>query len=68
MIRLRVKELREGKGWTQAELSRRSGIRQPTISDIEAEKSERFLRVLERLAVALNVEPGDLIERVRGRK
>ena len=31
----RVRALRERAGWSQLELSRRSGVRQPTLSDIE---------------------------------
>jgi len=63
-IRLRIKELRETRNWTQQELADRSGVRQATISDLEAEKGGRLLHVIERLANALEVAPGYLIESV----
>ena len=69
-IYLRVKELREAKGWTQVELSERSGVRRPTISAIENEQTKGVdFDVLERLADALGVDPAFLIvrsERARG--
>ena len=61
-IHLRVRELREAKGWSQVELSERSGVRRPTISAIEnAQTSGVDFDVLERLANALGVDPGFLI-------
>lgn len=62
-ITLRVAELREGRGWSQAELARRSGVPQPTISRMEAGTESVNLRVLEKLASALEVHPAALIEK-----
>ncbi len=65
-IVLRVKELRVARGWSQSELARRSGITQQTISRIEARQTEAVaFEVLERLADALDIHPGGLIQRVR---
>ena len=65
-IRLRVRELREAKGWTQEELARRAETRQATISDYEPGATNRpDLDILDRVARALGVEPGALFERTR---
>ncbi len=61
-IYLRLQELREAKGWSQAELARQSGVPQPTISRIEAGKTGSIeLANLERLAGALGVNAALLI-------
>jgi transcriptional regulator with XRE-family HTH domain len=61
-IWIRLKELREAKDWTQAELARRSGVPQPTISRIEAGEGRSVnLDNLERLARALDTDPAFLI-------
>jgi transcriptional regulator with XRE-family HTH domain len=60
-LRLNLKEWRTLRGLTQAELAKKAGVTQPTISDIETgvSKSVTF-DVLERLARALDVHPGQL--------
>jgi transcriptional regulator with XRE-family HTH domain len=61
-ISLRLKEFREGKGLSQAELARRSGVSQSTISRIEAgETGGISLANLEGLADALGVNAALLI-------
>jgi len=66
-IMLRVRELREAKGWSQAELARRAGVRQATLSAIENELTTSVdFTVLDRLAKVLEVDPGFLLVR-RGR-
>lgn len=63
-IRLRVQELREAKGLTQQALGELADVRQATISEIESGKKQRVdLGILERLANALGVQPGELLER-----
>ena len=65
-LALRIKELRDVKGWSQAELARQSGVHQPTISRLEANQSDSVsLSNLERLAKALGCEPGYLIVKKR---
>jgi transcriptional regulator with XRE-family HTH domain len=64
-IILRIRELREARGWTQTELADRVGVRQATISAIEnAHTTGIDFNVLERLADAFGVEPGALFTRV----
>ena len=61
-LEIRVKELREVRGWSQAELARRAGVRPTTLGLIEKGKARRIdLDALERLAQALDVAPGYLI-------
>lgn len=64
-IRLKLKQQREAIGMTQAHLAEQIGVRQATISDLERGKSSRLdLDLLDRLCAALDVQPGDLLERV----
>lgn len=68
-ITLRVQELREAKALSQSELSRLSGVRQATISEIEAGKTRRVaFDVLERLAAALGVDPGFLVVKTKAKR
>ena len=65
-LRLRVRELREARGWSQAELARRAGVRVATVNRIELERTNAIdFRVLDVLAYALEVDPGYLITRTR---
>jgi transcriptional regulator with XRE-family HTH domain len=68
-VHVNIRPLREGKGLSQQALSNLTGIRQPTISALEAGKARRVsLDALERLADALGVEPRDLIVRETKRR
>ena len=68
-LRLRVRELREALGLTQAELATRADIRRATVNRIENAKVTSIdMDVLERLADVLGVEPGFLIVRVEPRR
>ena len=61
-IMLRIEELRTARNWSQAELARRSGIPQATISRIEARKTAGIsFETLEKLARGLGCDPGYLI-------
>lgn len=63
-ITLRVRELREARGWSQAELARQAGIRPSTLSAIENGQTNGVdFKTLEKLAGALEVDPGYLIVR-----
>lgn len=62
-LRIRVRELRQARDWSQEELANRSGVRQATISNLETAKSQRLeVPIIERLAKALGVEPHELFE------
>ncbi len=63
-LRLRIRELREAKGWSQDELAQRAHVRQATISNFERGKTRSVdLDVLDRIATALRVDPAFLIVR-----
>lgn len=55
-----LKNVRTGKGVSQSELSRRSGVTQAMISRIELRKSDLLPHTAEKLAKALNVSPEEL--------
>lgn len=72
-ITLRLRELREAKGWTQRDLAEAAHVRIATVSRLENHIPASIdLEVLDRLARALGVDPGFLLARVkhstRGRK
>ena len=59
-----LKKARQDAGLTQLQLAEHAGVRQATISELETGKTRRVdLTVLERLCLALDVEPGDLLVR-----
>lgn len=61
-IRIRARELRESRGWTQAELAEKSGVRVATLSAIENGRTKGIdFDTLERLAAALGVDPALLV-------
>lgn len=67
-IRLRVKEFREAKGWTQQELATKAKINRVTVNRIESENNQRIdYGTLEKLANAFDVDPGFLIVREEAR-
>lgn len=52
-----IKMLRELKGWTQAELAKRSGINATNISLLENDRVEIGKRRVQQLAKAFDVHP-----------
>jgi transcriptional regulator with XRE-family HTH domain len=68
-LRLRLRELRDTLGLSQQALAAAAGVRQATVSDLESGKAQAVsFRVLEQLADALGVEPGELVERTTSPK
>lgn len=66
-LTLRIRELREVKDWSQAELARRSGVDQAIISRLERGETQSInLPNLEKLAKALGCDPGYLIVKKGG--
>ncbi|MBW7901686.1 MAG: helix-turn-helix transcriptional regulator [Rhodocyclaceae bacterium] len=54
-IGLRIKKLREERGYSQGELARRVGVTQPTVSDWENNRTEPTVDNLRLLAVEFDV-------------
>jgi transcriptional regulator with XRE-family HTH domain len=68
-IKLRVKELREAKGWTQERLANEADVSRITVIRIESDDNKRIdYEVLEKLANALGVDAGLLIRHDRGKR
>jgi len=63
-VGMTVKRLRAERGWTQEELAQRAKVARVSIARLEtAPKSRRpALRTIERLARALGVPVGELLE------
>lgn len=59
---MKVKKLRETKGWSQEELGKRSGLHRTYIGSIERSERNVSLLNIERIAKALNVKTSELIE------
>lgn len=57
----RVRELREGRGWTRSELSRRSGLSVRYLARVENGEGNISIRRLEELARALDTTPHRLV-------
>ena len=63
-IAIHLAALRHARGLSQAALGKRAGVRQATISGLETGRIRRVdLDILDRIARALDVEPGELIVR-----
>jgi len=60
-IRLRLKELRTRRGWSQRELAKRAGVQHVTIVHLEAGASPR-LDTLVKLAQAFGVKVTQLLK------
>jgi putative transcriptional regulator len=59
-LRYRLKELREAKGWTQAQLAARAKVERSTIQNIESGRVQRP-NSLAHIADALGVKVGELL-------
>jgi transcriptional regulator with XRE-family HTH domain len=55
-----LRELRQRRGWSQAELARRSGLHGSTVSLIESGVMRGYPSQLEKLARALGISRGQL--------
>jgi putative transcriptional regulator len=69
MIKLKLDDLLENKGWTIYRLSRESGIRWGTLAKISNGQARRVdLNVINAICEALDCEPGDILVRMYSRK
>jgi transcriptional regulator with XRE-family HTH domain len=56
-----MKRFREAKGWKKSDLARATGIDASHISNLENGKKHIGLELMEKIAIALEVEPFELI-------
>lgn len=56
MNNINIKELRESKGITQAELSRKSGIKAPNLHKYESGGTIPTTKTLQKILLALDME------------
>lgn len=61
-MRLRVRELRQAKGWSQQRLADEAGLRQATISKVESHPDKTEIVTLVQIAEGLGCHVGDLVE------
>lgn len=59
---MRLKQLREAKGWSQATLADRAGVSREYIARLETGKHDPPLSRVEKLATALGVPIGRLVK------
>ena len=55
-LRQRIRDLREGLGWSQRELSRRAGVHHATIARIEDGSMDPKIVVLDAIATAFGCD------------
>jgi XRE family transcriptional regulator, regulator of sulfur utilization len=59
---MKIKELREARGWTQETLARKARVSRVTIGRIEIGHSRPSLDLVERLAKVFKVKVSELLE------
>ena len=57
-----LKKARENRQWTQAELAKKVGVHEITISRLERGERQPSMDLLHRLAKALRVKVGELLK------
>lgn len=62
MFHNKLKQLREEKGLTKAKLSRKSGVSQTYLGELEAGKKTPTIAILEKIAVALEISPTEFLK------
>ena len=60
----RVRQLREGKGWTQEGLADRAGLDRSYLAGIEAGLRNPSIRALGRIAKGLGVSVSDVVTKI----
>lgn len=57
-----VREARQEKGWSQEKLALEAGVKRAYLSEVESGKRSATLSFAEKLAIALQCEPADLMK------
>ena len=61
-LAMRLRKIRTGRGMTQETLARRAGISRVYVVEIEGRRRDPSLSIVVRLAKALKVKVGDLVD------
>lgn len=61
-LSMKLKQLREARGWTQEQLAEKAGVSRAYVSRLEIGRHDPPLSMLEKLAKALKVKVGKLLE------
>jgi len=61
-LSMRLKQFREARGWTQEQLAEKAGFSRAYIARLEIGRHDPTLSTLEKLAKALRVTVGKLVE------
>jgi putative transcriptional regulator len=68
MIVCKLKEVLKDRGWTRYKLQQKSGITYPTLNALYYGRNQGYSAdVLNKLCIALDCKPGDLLEWRRDR-
>ncbi len=59
---MRLKKLREARGMTQVALAEKAGLSREYLARLETARQDPTLKTLEKLAKALKVKVGELLE------
>jgi transcriptional regulator with XRE-family HTH domain len=59
---VKIKELRAGHGWSQEALAEKAGLARAYLARLEIGRHDPSLRTLVKLAKALKVKVGELVE------
>ena len=65
IVAVRLRQARTDKGWTQEDLAERVGLSVRYIGQVERRQASPSVRVLGQLADALQMEPTELVRRVK---
>lgn len=61
-LSLNMRKLRQSKGWSQEEFAHESGLHRTYVSDLERGARNPTIAVVDKLAVALGVKVGALLD------
>ena len=61
-LSLNMRQLRQSKGWSQEEFAHKAGLHRTYVSDLERGARNPTVTVVDKLAVALDVKVGALLD------
>ena len=57
-----LRRLRQAKGWSQEEFAFEAGLHRTYVSDLEREARNPSISIIDKLAIALGVRVGELLD------